>query len=401
MSAIPERVGGETESTPAQRHRLAILDANSYWTEQIFGACAPRFEVLLMKPRDLRAHFHHHRSIRGDRTPRLLRDGLYEQRFGFLPGWMFARWRYSENRLASSIERFADANPMVLAFNYPQYCSLLERVPHRLSIYYNTDDYTNHWRGHEDEVQVWERDAVYGADITVCIAAYRCGQLKERYPERADRIHHVPIGCSPGFMVEQPLHEPKPLTGSLSGMRRPVVGYIGALNWRFDFEFLDRVASGLPDITFALGGSIPDRRDGDAAWWRALEACRRRSNVRFLGPARHEDVGRCLQSFDALMMMYSDTPVNRCACPAKLWDYLGTSLPIVANDVVPEVARWREAVYLSETAADFSENLVTALGEDRDVHGSRRLAIAREHTWPRLGERLVEIIDARLSGDMP
>ena len=94
MSAIPERVGGETESIPAQRHRLAILDANSYWTEQIFSACAPRFEVLLMKPRDLRAHFHHHRSIRGDRTPRLLRDGLYEQRFGLLPGWMFARWRY-------------------------------------------------------------------------------------------------------------------------------------------------------------------------------------------------------------------------------------------------------------------------------------------------------------------
>jgi glycosyltransferase involved in cell wall biosynthesis len=298
-----------------------------------------------------------------------------------------------------SIERFADGNPMVFAFNYPQYCSLLKRIPHRLSIYYNTDDYTNHWRGHADDVQGWERDAVYGADITVCIAAYRCGQLKDRFPERADRIHHVPIGCSPGFMVEQPLHEPKLLTGSLSDVRRPVVGYVGALNWRFDYGYLDRVACGLPSVTFALGGKTPERNDGDAAWWRAFEACRHRSNIRFLGPVRHEDVGRWLQSFDALMMMYSDTAVNRCACPAKLWDYLGTSLPIVANDVVPEVARWRDAVYVCKTTEEFSDGLVAALGEDREAHGGRRLAIAREHTWSRLGERMIDIMEARLPGN--
>ena len=375
-----------------------MLDANSYWTEQAFSACASRYEVLLMKPRDLRAQFLRYRSIRGDRIPRLLRDGVYEQRFGFLPGWMFARWRLSESRLAKSIEQFAAGKPIVFAFNYPQYYSILKRFSHRLSLYYNTDDYTSHWRGHEDDVLGWEREAVYGADVTICIAAYRCRQLKDRFPERADRIHHVPIGCSPRFMVKQPLHNPRALTGFLSDVRRPAVGYVGALNWRFDFAYLDRVAHRLPTVTFVLGGRIPKRTDGDAAWWRAFEACRRRSNIRFFGPVRHEDVGRCLQSFDALMMMYSDTSVNRCACPAKLWDYLGTSLPIVANDVVPEVVQWRDAVYLCATTAEFSDSLVAALGEDREVHGNRRLAIAREHTWSRLGERIVDIIDAHLCG---
>jgi hypothetical protein len=38
-----------------------------------------------------------------------------------------------------------------------------------------------------------------------------------------------------------------------------------------------------------------------------------------------------LNSFDVLLMSYSECNFNTNACPAKLWDYLGTLLPIVAN----------------------------------------------------------------------
>jgi glycosyltransferase involved in cell wall biosynthesis len=364
--------------------KLVVLDANAFWTEQLFRQCARFADVLLLKPRDFRAHRAAHGGVRGDSKPRQISEGVWEQRLSMPPGWMFGLWAWSQHRFNKVIRAFAADQPVSLVLTYPQYRGLIPEFRPALSVYYNLDDYRDNWPRHRGHLPAWEAQTVELADLTVCIAAHRAGVLRGNHPAKASRIHHLPIGCTPEFMAEAYPHSP------LRTPHSPTAGYIGALNYRFDFAFLAEVAALLPEVQFVLGGRVQE--DGDAAWRAGLERARRQPNVTFTGWVEHAKLGEHLRAFDVLLMPYAHCHFNTSACPAKLWDYLGTGRPIVANDANPETLLWREVVRVGVTAREFAAQVQDALQNPEPAQRDRRLAIAREHTWEKLSERLEKIL---------
>jgi glycosyltransferase involved in cell wall biosynthesis len=382
-------------------NRIVVLDANAYWTEQLFRQCARFADVLLLKPHDFRAHWKHCDTVRSDSVPRVVGEGVWEQRFSMPPGWMIELWPWSQRRLERAIRAFAGNAPLTLVITYPQYRRLIPALQPALSMYYNLDDYSDNWPGRATQVPIWERELVELADKTVCIANHRASILRAEHPTRAGRIHHIPIGCTPEFMADSAqIAEPAETLRSrnieahaplLRSLPHPTAGYIGALNWRFDYVLLADVAQQLPNVTFALGGKPPAETDGDVAWREGLRRARSLPNVHFLGWIDHATLGEFLNGFDALFMSYSRCNFNTNACPAKLWDYFGTGLPMVANDGNPETLLWREVVHIGETAAAFAEKLHRVLHGEPAGLRQRRLAIAQEHTWERLSYRMEEV----------
>jgi hypothetical protein len=108
----------------------------------------------------------------------------------------------------------------------------------------------------------------------------------------------------------------------------------------------------------------------------------------------HDQLGDYLNAFDVLLMCYSDCQFNRNASPAKLWDYLGTGLPIVANDRNPETLLWCEVIQIGETPEAFAEKLRRVLVTESAALRERRLEIARAHTWEQLSKRWESIVTA-------
>jgi glycosyltransferase involved in cell wall biosynthesis len=369
--------------------KLAVVDANAFWTEQLFRQCARFADVLLLKPRDFRAHRAQTGTLRGDRAPRPVADRVWEQRLSLPPGWMFGWWPWSERRLARALREFAAGEPLTLVLTFPQYRGLLSAVKPARSVYYNFDDYRDNWPRHRARVPQWEAQLVESADLTICIAAHRVNVLREQHPAKRARIHHLPIGCTPEFMARE---SSPPHTSPLKPYTSSTAGYIGALNYRFDFALLADVAARLLDVTFALGGRVQE--DGDAAWRAGLARARQLPNVKFLGWIEHAKLGEHLAGFDVLLMPYAHCHFNTNACPAKLWDYLGTGKPIVANDANPETLQWSEVVRVGANAEVFALGVRAALAEQGSALREQRLAIAREHTWAKLGERLERLLSA-------
>ena len=93
-------------------------------------------------------------------------------------------------------------------------------------------------------------------------------------------------------------------------------------------------------------------------------------------------------------MVYSICEFNLNSCPTKLWDYMGTSLPIIANNVVPEVNQWNDLLFVSENSDRFASNIKLAL-DNRHWKSSERLATAKNHTWQKQAEKLFEIIEEK------
>jgi teichuronic acid biosynthesis glycosyltransferase TuaH len=375
-----------------ERLKLVVLDANFYWTEQLFSACRSFADVLLLKPRDYRAFRNEHGRLFFDHEPRPLGDGVWEQRGWCPPGWLFHYWPLTQKVLARYVRRFQKSANLIFVYSYPYYHSLVRQLNCK-AIYYNIDDYSDYWPEREERTKKVEMQAVANSDLTICVSHYRALLLSELEPEAA-KVYHLPHGCSPDFMVESPLTGPAALPWELQLFERPIAGYIGALNDRFDFAYLYEVAHQLPKITFILGGKPPQEEDGPEEWWSGVERARQLPNVYFIGHVPHDRLGEYLHSFDVLLMMYSKTRFNLNCCPTKLWDYMGTSLPIVANDVVPEVSRWGNVFLVSQTPSQFASNIQFALSNPL-WQSSARLEVARANTWQKQSEKLRALISER------
>lgn len=369
--------------------KLIVIDANAYWTEEIFRSCGQFADVLLVKPRDFRAHRKATGRWRSDAVARRVGERVWERRLSMPPGWLFGLWPWTGAVLARTARAFAVPEEMVLVLTFPQYRRIVERLRPRGSVYYNYDDYRDNWPRHRSRMPEWERALVARADATVCIAAHRAEVLRASLPDRAARIHHIPIGATPAFMAaEEALGQP---TGNMP----PVAGYVGALNYRFDFALVAETARLLPDVRFVLGGRVVE--DGDGAWQEGLRAAQSRPNITFRGWVEHVRLPEVLGTFDVLLMPYARCHFNTNACPAKLWDYLGTGKPIVANEANPETLRWREHVYLGADAPAFAAAVRAALAESGCTRARARHDVARVHSWERLAERMRSVLQETCS----
>ena len=378
--------------------KLVVLDANYYWTAQLFKSCRDFADVLLLHPVDFRAFHQRYGGYFIDLKPKPVEEHVWQQRICCPPGWLFHYWPVTQRFFASLIRQFQQSQPLIFVFCYPYYHTLAkiltsQSIPAR-SIYYNIDDYRDYWPGREAAAPLIEQQAVQQADLTLCVAQHRAQHLQNTCPLQADRIVHIPHGCSTRFMVDDVLKQPQSLPQELSAIARPIAGYIGTLGYRFDFNYFAHVIEQLPEVTFVLGGPLPQPQNGSAEWWQGVERVQRSSNIIWLGKVPHDQIGRYMQSFDVLLMCYSDCNFNRNACPTKLWDYMGTSRPVVANSVVPEVNLWNHVIHLAHSPEEFVQKVRLALSTP-EWQAKERLEIAKAHTWSHQAQKLHQILEKR------
>jgi hypothetical protein len=366
------------------RPKLVVLDANFSWTRNLFSSLAHVADILLLYPKDFRAFKKEYGSHFIDWKPVLVSPGIWQQRICLPPGWLFNYWPLTEIFLAGLIKRFTGNKPCMLVFVYPYYAGLSRKLS-ASSVYYNMDEYKHYWPGRERSTEKVELQAVQTADLTLCTAWYRAQQLIKKLPEEAHKIIHIPHGASEQFIASEVLNRPLPVSDRY---HRPVVGYIGALNFRFDFHYLYEVALSMPEVTFLLGGKMPTPAEGDEYWFNGYRKIKELSNVYFIGFIPNKDISNLISSFDALILPYARCDFNLNACPMKLWDYMGTSVPMVANDVVPEINLWSEVIQIASDAKSFSNKLRFAI-DNRLWKAEERINIARQNTWRMQADKLL------------
>lgn len=171
----------------------------------------------------------------------------------------------------------------------------------------------------------------------------------------------------------------------LNGVSRPVVGYYGAIADWFDVNLLADVAQSRPDYNFVLLGGV---FDVDVSRLRSLP------NVRLLGQQPYETMPQYLYNFDACIIPFKINSITEATDPVKLYEYLSGGKPVVSAPL-PELAPYRDYVYIAENASDFAEKIDRAISEDTPEMAESRKRVARSHTWEsRYRQIEAEIIQA-------
>jgi glycosyltransferase involved in cell wall biosynthesis len=169
----------------------------------------------------------------------------------------------------------------------------------------------------------------------------------------------------------------------------PIAGFIGHINERINLELLEAVA--LRGRSMLLIG--PRKAAYEPARWNALL---KRSNVRWLGPRRYEELPAYLKAIDVGLVPYGDSAFNRGSFPLKTFEYLAGGRPVVATSL--PATRWlaTDLVTMADEPTAFADAVDKWLFEPRTKAAmDARRAFAGRHSWAQRAKQIADVLTAR------
>jgi teichuronic acid biosynthesis glycosyltransferase TuaH len=264
-------------------------------------------------------------------------------------------------------------------FHYPRLANHLNAT---LTVYHCLDPLVLPFnRKHGD---VSESILVRESDVVICSSRALYDEKKMVNPN----TYFVPNAAdlSHSMKVLDPFLEVSDIVGML---KRPLIGYFGAIERRIDYEMLRKVAEGNPDKTFVFVGPVGD--DFVPGWFKHLP------NVKLTGPVPYDQMPAVLKGFDVALIPFKKDDVSRTIFPLKLFEYLGSGKPVVCTDFNPDLAEFtNNTVNFCKNAAAFSSAIDDALHNDTPEKKDLRLAVASDNTWEKRVTEIGNIIAQNL-----
>jgi teichuronic acid biosynthesis glycosyltransferase TuaH len=303
----------------------------------------------------------------------------------FLPEGRIYRWllRWNERMISARInrvmaERGVDEFIFINSFNfhYPGVSKMLSGAI--LKIYHCVDPIIT---GYDERHGFVSEDLlIKNSDLVICTskALYR-DKIKKK-----NQTFFIPNAAD--LTVSSRALDPDLLTHtSVSDIPKPVIGYLGAVERRIDFDLLIKVAAMNPDKSFVLVG--PTAREFVPQEFEEMH------NVYFRESVRYDEMPAVVKGFDIAMVPFKKDEVSATIFPLKLFEYLGTGKPVVSADFNMDLLEFTfDSVRYCHNADEFSSAISFYLENDNEEAKAFRLSIAADNTWARRMSELGSLI---------
>ena len=152
--------------------------------------------------------------------------------------------------------------------------------------------------------------------------------------------------------------------------KKPVIGFVGALNYKIDEQLVRDLFVNHPDKNFVFIG--PDRGFGVERY--------KYNNVHFMGLRPPEDLPKYMAGFDVCIIPYKVDNYTRGVMPIKFYEYLATGRPVVTTPI-PELEKFSDLVEIARTSEEFSASIERALRNEDNERKAKRIELAKSNSW--------------------
>lgn len=220
-----------------------------------------------------------------------------------------------------------------------------------------------------------ERQLVEMADAVVVPGE----ALAERYRPWGTPVRLLPHGVELGaFRGER---SPRP--------ERPVLGFIGTLDYRLDTEAVRFLAAERPHWRIRLIGPVQEGFEpADLAML---------ANISVEPPVDQAEVPALCASFDVGLLAYRDHPHFRHMAPVKALELLSAGTGVVArwNAALGELG---DLVRFASTPEELLAQAEAVLATDSGDEARRRRAEAERHSWDRTLDAMCSLVSEAVAG---
>lgn len=225
------------------------------------------------------------------------------------------------------------------------------------------------------------------------VLAVNSSTLYRRYQESHQNIIQVPLGFSLELFEEE-YHFKK---DKKNQTKEIVIGFVGGLNYRFEFKLLYSLFEYFPNIIFRFIG--PQQLyliEGDRETEKNVKKLLSYSNVEYIPNQDKKDIPEFIRQFDLALIPYDlKFPFNKYCFPMKVMEYMYLGKPILTTPIL-ELKKYQDVLHIGSTFDQFKKHIQHFIrnGWPKEKQLQQR-KITLDHTW----EKKVNAILAHLDGD--
>ncbi len=234
-------------------------------------------------------------------------------------------------------------------------------------------------------IEAWERKLLLKADVVFAITS----ELREHLLEFNNHVYVIPNGvdyelfkAASDSSVEVP--------PDLKEIPRPVVGFVGNISHKVDFDLMNHIAESRPDWSVVMIGPEDIVVDKEK-----FTQFKDKKNVHFLGKKEVRLLPNYLKGIDVCIIPFKDSEHVRHCSPNKLYEYISAGKPIVTVPYFPGVNDYDGALKVAHSKEEFVSSIQTALAEDCAEMVNKRQKIAKNCTWDQRVKMMMNIVEER------
>jgi glycosyltransferase involved in cell wall biosynthesis len=319
----------------------------------------------------------------------------YDYSITLPPGWAsrFSDWTAGKLWATSNRAARTAGQPLsAMVVTSPHYLPLVVRArPHVPTFYYCSDDYSQYarWGG----ASILQREAAVAHIVThsFFVSELLAERAIREYGVPSERVSVSPNATDEAFLKPVPENQIHALLASIPQLRRPLVGVVGEISDRLDFDLLLACAEHLGDGTLVLIGPI-----ANDLYDPGLTRLRKHPQCVFAGSQPHTDLPTWMQMIDIALIPYRDTPINRSCSPMRLFDHMASGRPIVSTAACQQIAAVGPSVRVGHTQQDIVELVRETLKNPPSVREAQAQRVQAEaQTWFFRAKMLARVINAQ------
>lgn len=202
-----------------------------------------------------------------------------------------------------------------------------------------------------------------------------------QFPAIKQKSFVLPMGCNTSLF-----RRTRQQSELMKNIPRPRIIFIGHINYRLNYELIDKLVAMQPLWSFIFVGPVYIERGEDVICEvkRKISELNHFPNVYFLGAQPKQSLPVLLGSADVGVIPYDIHfgSVRYCS-PMKAYEYLASGMPVVTTDILALRETDRRIVAIASTAKSFSLRIRLFLKHwsPNDIKRARSIAIA--HSWIR------------------
>ncbi|MCD6442063.1 glycosyltransferase, partial [bacterium] len=161
---------------------------------------------------------------------------------------------------------------------------------------------------------------------------------------------------------------------------RPIIGYLGTIQHRFDVELLGYLAKNNPKKSFVLAGPI----------WQpeVKKILKKYKNIYLTGRVPYSQAPNYINYFDVAIIPHKLDKFVISTYSLKLLEYLSYGKPVVTTPT-PDTEKFRDVIYRASNYEDFDQKINLALKEDSPSLIEQRIERVKKETWGiKIGEMM-------------
>jgi glycosyltransferase involved in cell wall biosynthesis len=339
------------------------------------------------------------KDLLGSRQVRQMAENLFMyQCWNVLP---FARFRIIrrinklilERNLKKIAKKLKFKNPILWITINKEFSTYIGLFKEKLVCYdcqdrWATSDGGLRTKAYRSAIESWENYVLKTADVVFTVSE----EIAHDLIKINKNVHCVPNGVDYD-LFSRAMDENIETPNDLKLIKKPIIAYVGGLQYKVDFELLASMAGSMPGVSIVLIGPKDINNPSDEKLINNLASFK---NVYFFGRKPREQLPAYLKAVDVCLMPLKQVDLNWYGCPNKLLEYAAAGKPIVAMDQGRSYA-YEEIMKIAHSKNEFIELVHSALRETQDTDIiKRRQAIARENSWDKRSEAIMRILAMQL-----